>query len=122
MEPWELSPELQRLERDMAHRPLPEAPARLRQRVLDDLGSRRRTELARDRWQFAAAVAAAALLWLNLSMSATQATDFGFRPAGPSDSIEPTARQIRQLVPEFPADESRREAVLWRAGNHVPAE
>jgi hypothetical protein len=122
MEPWELSPELQQLERDLAHRPLPGAPAVLRQRILDDLGSRRRTERARDRWQFAAAVAAAALLWLNLSMSATQATDFGFRPAGPSDSIEPTARQIGRLVPEFSADEARRQAVLLRAGNQLPAD
>ena len=122
MELWELSSELQQLERDLAQRPLPGASAHLRQRILDDLCSRRRTELARDRWQFAAAVAAAALLWMSLSMSATQATDFGLRPAGPSDSIEPTARQIRQLVPEFPVEEARRQAVLLRAAHHVPAD
>lgn len=30
-------------------------------------------------WQYAAALAAAALLWINLSMSAVQATDFGYQ-------------------------------------------
>ena len=47
-----------------------------------------RAERTRDRWQFAAGLAAAVLLWMNLSMSASQATDFGLHPSALDDVIE----------------------------------
>ena len=84
----------------------------LRPRILDDLRSRLRAERSRARWQFALAVAVVVLVWMNLSMSATQATDFGLRLTGPSEPIETIAEQIHQLVPEFSPEEARRQAIL----------
>ena len=59
------------------------------------------------------------MLWMNLSMSATQATDFGLRPSEPTESIETIAKQIEQLVPEFSPAEARRQAMLLRAGSNL---
>jgi hypothetical protein len=91
----------------------------LRHRVLDDVRSRLRHEQSQSRWQFAAAVAAAAMLWMNLSLSATQATDFGLRPSRPSESIETIARQIEQLAPDLSPREARRQAILLQAGSNL---
>jgi hypothetical protein len=94
----------------------------LQQRVLGDVRSKLRAKRRQTNLQFAAAVAAAALLWMNLSMSATQATDFGFRRSltnESSESIETVAQQIRQLAPQFSPEEARREAILRRAGSDM---
>jgi hypothetical protein len=120
MEDWQLPSELQRLERDLANRSLSAASIGLRQRVLDDARSRLRAERSRDRWQSAATVAAAALLWLNLSMSATQATDFDLRPKWPAESTGAIAEQVRQLAPEISPEEAWRQAILLRARANVP--
>jgi hypothetical protein len=80
-----LSAELEQLESALCRRSLPTVPSGLRHRVLDDLQSRLRREQSQSRWQFAAAVAVAAMIWMNLSLSATQATDFGFRLSRPSE-------------------------------------
>jgi len=122
MENGQLSSELEQLERALANRMLPEASAQLRQRVLADVRSKLRAKRRQTNLQFAAVVAAAALLWMNLSMSATQATDFGFRRNlmnESSESIETVARQIQQLAPEFSPEEARREAILMRAGSDM---
>jgi hypothetical protein len=119
MQDWELPDELQQLERDLAERSRRKASDSLRPRVLGDLRTRLRAERTRARWQFALAVAVVVLVWLNLSMSATQATDFGLRPARPGESIEVVADRIRQLAPELPLAEARRQAVLFLAGSAV---
>ena len=81
----ELPDELGRLERELAERPCPEPSADLRSRVLRlveaelDGAGLRRAEPARPRagWlSFAVATAAAVLIWINLSMSAANATSF----------------------------------------------
>jgi hypothetical protein len=120
MEDRQLPSELLQLERDLANRSLSAASAGLRHKILDDVRRRLRAERSRNRWQFAAAVAAAALLWANLSMSATQATDFGLRPTGRSESVETFAWQSRQLAPESSAEEARPQAVLLRVGANLP--
>jgi hypothetical protein len=112
----QLPSDLEQLERDLAERWLPAASSNLRERVLTDLRTRLRAERSRSRWQFALAVAATVLLWMNLSMSATQATDFGFHPGEPAESVETIAKQIEQLVPELSPEDARREAILLRAG------
>jgi hypothetical protein len=61
-------------------------------------------ERRRNAWQFAIAVAVVVLFWMNLSMSATQATDFGFRRAvsSSSDSVESSESNwgmMRQMQP-----------------------
>ena len=79
MEDWQLPAELQQLERDLGNRSLPESSAACGNGCSTTcgpdcapsagvrVGSSPRPWLPR------------ALLWMNLSMSATQATDFGLR-------------------------------------------
>jgi hypothetical protein len=117
MQDWQLPDELQQLERDLAERPRRKASNDLRPRILGDLRGRLGAERTRARWQFALAVAVVVLVWLNLSMSATQATDFGLRLNRPSESIETIAGRVHQLAPEFSEQEARRQAVLLRAGS-----
>jgi hypothetical protein len=55
-------------------------------------------------WQYAVTVAAAVLLWINLSMSAVQSTDFGYQRGTPNvfdRSNEKTVQEIRELTPQF---------------------
>jgi hypothetical protein len=117
MEAWQLSAELQELERALAGRPLPEPSAHLRQKVLGDVRRRLPADRGKARWQFAVAVAAMVLLWLNLSLAATRTTDCGLRLGGLGQSIETACRQIEQLVPELSPEQSRRQAILLRAGS-----
>jgi hypothetical protein len=116
MESLQLSMELQELERALAGRPLPGPSAHLRQKVLGGVRRRVPPERARARWRFAVAAAAGALVWLNLSLAAARVTDFGLRLNGPGESIETACRQIERLVPELSPQESRRQAILLRAG------
>jgi hypothetical protein len=111
-----LSPELERLERELSARPREEPPPWLRGRIMDCV----ETELRRRRSFFDRRVlvaAAAALVWLNLSLSATNTTQAPLGPPGPQEPAEPVARQIGQLLPELPRAEARRLAVLYRAGS-----
>ena len=119
MEDWQLPSELQQLERDLGNRLRGGAAACLRPRILDDLRTRLRAERSKARWQFALAVAVVVLVGMNLSISATQATDFGLRPKGPTESIATIAQQIRQLVPEFSPEEAQRQAILLQAGSSL---
>ena len=115
MEEWQLSVELQELERALAGRPLPGPSAHLREKVLGDVRRRLPPDRELARWRFAVAVVATVLLWLNLSLAATRTTDCGLRLDGPGQSIETACLQIEQLVPELSPEQSRREAILLRA-------
>jgi hypothetical protein len=117
MEEWQLSAELQELERALAGRPLPGPSAHLRDKVLGDVRRRLPADRGKARWQFAVAVAAMVLLWLNLSLAATRTTDCGLRLGGLGQSIETACLQIEQLVPELSRKDSRRQAILLRAGS-----
>ena len=117
MEEWQLSAELQELERALAGRALPGPSAHLREKVLGDVRRRVSSERGKERWQFAVAVVATVLLWLNLSLAATRTTDCGLRLGGPGESIETACRQIEQLLPELSPQQSRRQAILLRAGS-----
>jgi hypothetical protein len=113
----DLPSELQQLERDLIEHSRRRTSDDLRPRILGDLRSRLRAEQLRSRWQFALAVALVVLVWMNLSISATQATDFGLRPATPPENVETIAEQIRQLAPELSPEESRREAILMQCSS-----
>jgi hypothetical protein len=108
MEDPQFPSELQQIERDLANCFSSAASGDLRQRVLNDVRSRLRAERSWGARQFALAVAAVALLWINLSISATQATDFDFRPKRPAESVAAIAQQIRKLMPEFSPEDARR--------------
>jgi hypothetical protein len=116
---WELSPELRQLEQDLIVRSRSRAVEDLRPRILGDLHGRLRTERKSSRWQFALAVAVVVLVWLNLSISATQATDCGLRLNGPSRPIQTVADEIHQLVPDLSPEEARRQAMLLQAGSRL---
>jgi len=119
-----LPSELRALEDALVQRTRQHPSPELRERVLDEVRlavqTQTRTNTRRgDAWQFAAAVAGAVLLWMNLSMSATQATDFGFRRSlsnGAGESVEAIARQIQEIAPELTPAEARRQAVLMQCG------
>ena len=108
-----LPPELQRLERELTARPREEPPSWLRGRIMDCV----QIELRRRRPFFDRRVllaAAAALVWLNLSLSATNVTQ---GPSGSREFAEPLAQQIGQLLPELPRADARRLALLYRSGS-----
>jgi hypothetical protein len=116
-------PDLLALERELANRPQPEPPAELRARVLDAVSRERPTphsELARNGFaRFAAATAAAALLAINLSASVANDTDWRLRPARPASADD--ADCIRELVPDLPEREVRRQALLLRSAAGLTA-
>lgn len=121
MEHRQLPPELQQLERDLTARPLPEPPADLRRRVIGQVRAGVRQERSAARWAFAAALAAAVLVWVNLSLSATQATDYGMRLGGQGPPIGMAARQIQRLLPGISRREALRQATLLQAGSNLVA-
>ncbi len=118
--------ELEHLERALARRPCPEPSAGLRDRVLRTveaelaLAAPRRAESLRNRsggWlSFAAATVATVLVWVNLSMSAANATSDDRRPPVEPHALDETAQQIRDLLPEMSEQEARRHAVILQGG------
>jgi hypothetical protein len=117
MESWRLSADLEEIQRALSNRLLPGPSPLLRQKVLAGMRSPLRRQRSPARWRFTIAVAAAALFWLNLSLTASRITDCGLRWRRPSGSIEIAARQIEQLLPGLSPVESRRQAILLRAGS-----
>jgi hypothetical protein len=78
-----------------------------------------RSQRKRARWSYAALAAGAVLLWINLSLSATRATDYRLLPKDPPAAVEALAAEIQQLAPEVSHREARRQAVLLRAGMNL---
>src|SRR4029453_6928165 len=72
---------------------------------------RQPTPPALSNWHTWAAVAAALLLAVNLSMSVAANTDWDFAPEPPVT----TAEQLRAIAPDLPESELRRQALLTRA-------
>jgi hypothetical protein len=121
MERQELPPELERLELDLAGRPRPGLPADLRERVLQSAKARLvEPGLPKKRpngwWAFAAATAATAVFWLNLSWSAACSSSYDLKLDADGDSIETAAGQIRELLPEMSHDDAVWQAVTLQAG------
>jgi hypothetical protein len=111
----DLPPDLAALERELAALGQPGPPA-LRPRVLAAVGRELRRDGRRPAWRFAAATAAAVLLWVNLSMSVANNTDWRLAPATEPGQIAATADRLRELAPDLPDAELRRQALLARAG------
>ena len=119
MEDMPLSPELLRIEKELAARPRGEPSEQSRARCLDGLQAELRRQRAGSRWPFAVAIAASVLLGLNLSLSATQATDFGFRRSTQHLSSEKLAGEIRELLPDLSSEEAMRQAMLMRTASSL---
>ena len=92
-------------------------PAGLRARVLAaarrEWAVPRVPSARRDFGRFAAATAAAVLLAINLSASVANDTDWHLRAA--ADESAAAADRIRELAPDLPEREARRQALLLRA-------
>ena len=127
MNPPELPEDLAELERRLAARPRPEPSDDLRRRVMDAV----RAELAGasaiplktprrlSTWEFAAAVAAAVVLALNLAVSGANDMDW---TGSESESLTPdpaTVAALRQLMPGLTDDEVRGRWLLMQAGRHL---
>ncbi len=102
-----LPPELRELEAELTAAFRAELPESLRPRVEKS----RREEFGRrknaDRWRFAAAAAATALIWMNLSLCATSATDFFPQPSlGGSVDATAAARQLHEILPDLSPEEA----------------
>ena len=107
-------------------RALAAPPAAHRERILAAVGAElaraRRPWWARaDTWQFAAAIAAGAVLWLNLAMSAANGMRIGAAPRADGAAIAASARSIRRVLPDLPPEETLRQAVLARADVRLSA-
>jgi hypothetical protein len=120
-ENFPLPPELQRIEQLLTARPPLLPSSRLKDNFLCSLQVELRREQTRARWAFAVAMAAIVLLWLNLSLSATQATDYGITLHCRQQSAEGIAEEIRLLLPDLTPQEAKRQAVLlWAGADVVP--
>jgi len=120
MNEYQLPPELECLERELAARSAPQPTAELRQRITAGVHNGMRHERRIDFWRFAAAAALVAGVWLNLSLCAASQTDFHFQSTDRRQSVEQTARQIKNLLPEMSDADARREALVLCAGGNLP--
>ena len=115
----ELPPDLAALEHQLAERPRiepsPEFGARVLAASRAALGQRPPAGLAAG-WRRWAVVAAALLLGINLSMSVATDTDWHLLPEPEPERVAATVNQLREVAPELPESELRRQALLARAG------
>jgi hypothetical protein len=107
----DLPPELAELERRLQQRHKQEPSASLRQRVLD-AGRGREPVAAGGFWRFAAAVVAAALLAINLSMSAANNTDWRLAGDAPRGDVAGGSDDGSDR-------EARRQALLFEARSRL---
>jgi len=119
MDELNLSPELQRLQHDLAERIRQGPSAALRARVIGGVRGEFGRQRRRAGWAFAVAAAAAALVWINLSLAATLATDYRLAPGEESATVEALASQIGELLPEVSRREAVRQAVLLESGSKL---
>ena len=113
----QLPGDLERLERLLVQRLREEPLAALHDRVMAGVQAALRRQRSGGGWWMIAAVAAAVLLWLNLSLSATNATDGPPRRYAAREPVDRMTRQIEQLLPDLSHEEARRQAVLYQSGS-----
>jgi hypothetical protein len=103
----------QRLERRLAVDPPPALRARVARRVAAELKQQR----LQDSIAFAAAMAAALVLWANLSWTASRNTTILEPPAASDATI---AAQIRDLLPDLSEAEARWQTVVLTRAAQLP--
>jgi hypothetical protein len=115
----ELPPDLAALERRLADRPRIEPSPGFGPRLLAACRAalgRRAAPVPAAGWRFWAGAAAALLLGINLSMSVAADTDWHLLPGAEPGQVAATADRLRELAPDLPEAELRRQALLARAG------
>jgi hypothetical protein len=70
-------------------------------------------------WQYAAGLAAAAVLVINLSMAAAPITNFVPRPKVDAGQIESAAREIERSLPDLPQREAKRMALTMASAQQI---
>ena len=111
-----LPPELEELQRELAERDRPCPSADLRDRVLGSTQAQVRRERRNAGWIFAAQATAVAVVWINLSLSVTRSTNLGVTLGETPPSVDELAGQVQEILPDLSQRESRRQALLLRAG------
>jgi len=117
-----LPEDLVSLERELGARPHPRPTDALRERVMGEVRGALACDAARTSrrlsvWEFAAALAAAVMLWMNLSMIAASDTRLDLR-ASRANGTEASVAALRELVPGLSEQEARRE--VTRLGRGLP--
>ena len=105
---------LEQLELELTARPRSNLPTELRARVLHDVQNKLNEEHMRGRWLFAASVAAAFVIWFNLSWFAARETELFGPQTVSAASLDEMIDQIQRLVPELSRLEAGRQAMLLR--------
>ena len=118
-EEQQLPSPLEAIESRLLTRRLPEPSPELRRRTLAAARAEREAAARWSRWTLVAVTAAAALLLINLSLGAFTTKDTGWRVVDGRHSIDATARQLRELLPELSEAEARRTAFTWRIGSRA---
>ncbi len=116
MDNQHLPDELARLEADLTARARLEPPGELRERALTAVRAELRADELRSWWSFGAVASAAALLCLNLSLSALSPPIDGHQLVDARQSIAARAQLIRELLPEVSEAEARQPSLV-----HQPA-
>ena len=112
----ELPSDLADLERRLADRPRAGPPAGLGPRVLDATRTAQRPRPTVTSWRSWAALAAAVLVGVNLSMSVAANADWQLTADVEPEQVDATADRLRAAAPELSERELRRQALLYRAG------
>jgi hypothetical protein len=119
MNDWKLPDDLQQLEDELMALPRPVLPASLRTGMDHDVSTRLRGERRRRWYGYVAAAAAAALLWANLSLRAATATNLRLAAQPQPSSVTELESQLRELLPELDARETRRQVVMIQASSRL---
>jgi hypothetical protein len=116
----ELSPELARLERELAMRPRPSPNAGLRQRILAATSQPIPSRMVpMTMTEFAVATAAAVLLCANLSMSLANQSDCGLARSLDGNRLDAAALEIAQILPDTPPREAVQLALPLQFGPYL---
>lgn len=111
--------ELRQLEEELIASRSSEPSTELRDRVLGEVQHALAVELRasrrQSRWAFAVSVAASVLVWINMSISATTATDCRVSLASTAAEMDRLAAAIHELLPELSAENARRQVLIYRS-------
>jgi hypothetical protein len=116
----QLPPELVRLERELALRPMPLPSAGLRHRILVAASQRISPPASlMSMADYVLAMAAVILLCANLSMSLANQTDYGLSRSFDTTRLDATALEIAQLFPDATLAEARWQALALQMGTYL---